>query len=1020
MTTNNFNINDVLWNNLRTCQKESINVGLDYIKKPFSDEIKSCLISLPTGAGKSGVIAILCHQAMQKRILVLCHRRAVCDQLILEVSGGFFSKITANEYDLKKTVFSKIDDTSKNGIYISTFQKLQSFNEDELKVLKNNIDLIIIDEGHSEPSPVWRTLVRGLKAHKIVITATPYRNDLFQFDINGNSSFIYSFERALSDGILCEPTFKTIEYDELINHIQYFFDLNPGTKCIIKCNKFSDIIDYYNLLNSHFKILAIHEQYANDKRDNVKSSVPKNLKESAYDIIIHQRKLDEGVDIPQAKLLILTYPVNSGRELVQTIGRVVRLFDDVNPEVVEFTQGINHQIWLNYRKFDASLSTPEAITKFIASLDTNKLIDIYLDAFPDASYYGNRFLSKFNINDFTPSSSLIIPTASVCFLNKSNGFSLHVMSDLLFWRSNNAGELAKQFDTDFDIKLIVSIAFNKSKFLKDHFFFEPSLEITLLKEISKDIIAVYDSRGRRFDYDEELNLGSAIVQDKLFSIMSSGESVKTTEASSKSFSTTKRRPQSVVVKGDDLDKQLVDTQGNAAYRLATLRCDTYDQFNKKSGSFYVGVDSGRISDQKDNSFSLAELNDWLEHIAVQFTIKGKKTSALIDSFAKPIQPQSNLNILSVIFDFSALNSPLSIKVNGNLFSVDNNFIYREFKSGFLLDPNIADSHISANLIENEPFFQFSSDSDILFSTDPDIEPDKNIIDFLAKNLHCALLERGIGYSSGRFYQLQLPIEKSFSLDDSNLSSVIVGLACLLNKDLDEKGFKDSLYQVINNDEFSEDSIFYLLDKLKAYSLPNPTIEDLGPFYKYIPEADLVINTDMGTEPADFILSSTEKLVYVHVKCGSSTTRPQSSAGGLAEVGSQAIKNIEMLTSNNTKLKPGNWTELLSPWPKNSAKLLMNERIRMFNRQRYSAQDHIDREKKLNEVWDLIAQRRSSHAVRKEIWIVAANSFSRKHFSEQLAKGSTANSESLQAYQLIQSWLSNAHSNDVELKIFVSP
>jgi len=547
------------------------------------------------------------------------------------------------------------------------------------------------------------------------------------------------------------------------------------------------------------------------------------------------------------------------------------------------------------------------------------------------------------------------------------------MSDLLFWRSNNAGELAKQFDTNFDIKLIVSIAFNKSKFLKDHFFFEPSLEITLFKEISEDIIAVYDSRGRRFDYDAELKLGGAIVQDKLFNVMSSGASVKTTEASSKSFSTTKRRPQSVVVKGDNLDEQLVDTQGNAAYRLANLRCDTYDQFNNKSGSFYVGVDSGRISDQKDNSFSLAELNDWLNHIAAQFEIEEKKSSALVDSFAKPIQPKPNLNVLSLIFDFSFLNAPLTAKINGSSFEIDNNFIYREFKNGFLLDSNIPDSHISVNLLENEPFFKFSSESDILFSTDQSIEPDKNLIDFLAKNLHSALLEGGIGYSNGKFYQLQLPIEKSFSLDRSNLSNVIIGLECLLNKKIDEKGFKDNVYQVIKNDEFSEDSIFYLLDKLKAYSLPNPTIEDLGPFYKYIPGADLIINTDMGTEP-----------------------------------------------SNNSKLKPGNWTELLSPWPKNGAKLLMKERIRMFNNQRYSAKSKMEREKKLTEVWDLISQRRSSHAVRKEIWIVAANSFSRDHFSKQLKQGATANSESLQAYQLIQSWLSNAHSNDIELKIFVSP
>ncbi len=50
---------------------------------------------------------------------------------------------------------------------------------------------------------------------------------------------------------------------------------------------------------------------------------------------------------------------------------------------------------------------------------------------------------------------------------------------MLYWRCNNSGELAKQFITRFGIHIIVSIAFNRSKFLKDQFFFEPSLEITL-------------------------------------------------------------------------------------------------------------------------------------------------------------------------------------------------------------------------------------------------------------------------------------------------------------------------------------------------------------------------------------------------------------------------------------------------------------------------------------------------------------------------------------------------------------
>jgi hypothetical protein len=175
---------------------------------------------------------------------------------------------------------------------------------------------------------------------------------------------------------------------------------------------------------------------------------------------------------------------------------------------------------------------------------------------------------------------------------------------------------------------------------------------------------------------------------------------------------------------------------------------------------------------------------------------------------------------------------------------------------------------------------------------------------------------------------------------------------------------------------------------------------------------------MGTEPADFILSSPDKLVYVHIKCGSSQN-PQSSAGALAEVGSQAIKNIEMLISGNNNLRAANWNRLLGPWPQRGAAQLMNERIRMFEGQAFTAANENERELKTEAVWDVIAQRRRSSTVSKEVWIVAANSFSASHFEAQLQRGHNAQSTSLQAYQLIQSWMSTAHSNDVDLKIFVS-
>lgn len=1016
MLIRDISINDVLWISLRECQKISIETALGYLQSPLTEDAKSCLISLPTGSGKSGVISVVSHLANQNRTLVLCHRRAVCDQLYSEIGGKFFRERANGEEIPLKRVFNNIDDTSLNGIYVSTFQKLQSFSTEQLAELKQNIDLVIIDEGHAEPSPVWSRLVRGMGAHKIVITATPYRNDLFQFDISADDSFIYTFEKAKEDGVLKEPEFESIPHHQLNIYIRGFLDENPGSKCIVKCNKFNDVESYYEHLNNHFHLLAVHEQYSGDQRANVKSKVPANLKDSAYEVIIHQRKLDEGVDIPQAKLLVLTYPVSSGRELVQTIGRVVRLFGDITPKVIELGNNSNEQMWLNYRRFDASLNSDEAVRKFIASLDASKLIELYLDAFPDASYYGNRFLSKFDLNDFDPINSLNIPTASICFLNTTVGFNSELLSDLLYWRCNNSGELAKQFVTPFDINMVVSIAFNRSRFLKDRFFFEPSLEITLFKELNNGIVAVFDSRGRRFNMDKELRLGSSVSQDKLLQVLTLGEKARTKEASSRSVSTARKRPESIMVKGPHLE-QMADQQANASYRLATARFDTFDALDRKSGSYYVGVDSGRISDQKESSFNLTELNEWLETMNSVLTEIRNVDNTLINSFAKPIPVDTSLNVESVIFDFTKFNSPICILINDNRFNLDNQFLYRGYSDGFLLVEGVEESKIRVELSLDSPYLNLVIDTPIFLLLDDGEVADENIEDFLHEHLHKVLLDRGVGYAQGKFYQIKLPVENAFNFANSSLANVVIGLPELLQDRLDEKGIFDGVIQV-DDQEFSDNSIFFLVDKLKANSLPDPTRAQLEPFGSFIPNADIILNTDMGTEPADFILSSKNKLVFVHIKCGN-TTAPRSSAGALAEVGAQAIKNIEMLVSSNQLLKPGNWNRLSDAWPSNNADQRMNERIRLFNRQRFDALNAQGKAQKLQEVWDVISQRRQSSAVRKEIWIVAGNSFSVEHFSEQLMLGANASSETLQAFQLIMSWISTAHDNDIDLRIFVS-
>ncbi|MBZ7258301.1 hypothetical protein FMK76_17760, partial [Klebsiella pneumoniae] len=73
------------------------------------------------------------------------------------------------------------------------------------------------------------------------------------------------------------------------------------------------------------------------------------------------------------------------------------------------------------------------------------------------------------------------------------------------------------------------------------------------------------------------------------------------------------------------------------------------------------------------------------------------------------------------------------------------------------------------------------------------------------------------------------------------------------------------------------------------------------------------------------------------------------------------------------------------------------------------------------VLEKINRRRASSLVRKEIWIVVGNGFSLNHFKSQFNPSVVKKSqESMQSYQLIDSWLLQSKSLGIDVKFFVSP
>ncbi|MEN2751961.1 DEAD/DEAH box helicase family protein [Psychrobacter sp. FBL11] len=1016
---------------LRDCQKTSLDTISKYLR---SKSERSCLISLPTGAGKSGVICIASHNSKSKRVLILTHRRAVCDQLAKQLKGDFHKKILGNAADISnlKTVFKGINNFEKKGVYCTTIQTITMLSESELESIKDKIDLVIFDEGHAEPASKWSKAVKKFECKKIIITATPYRNDLFSFDIDVKHHHIYTFKTAVENQDILEPIFEVVAKDRLFERIREIKASQPDSVCIIKCKEFSDVQEYFDLMKTEFNTAAIHEQYAKSSNENTLQNVPANISDKDYEVIIHQKKLDEGVDIPQAKILILTYPISSGRELVQTVGRVVRIYGDYQPYVIGLSNNKNLDLWSNFREFDEYLSNNKTAEKFIKTLDTAVLIESYIDEFPEYSYYNSGFKKKFDFEGFDPIESLEIPLASVCFYEKNSDFDLTDCLDKLYWEFNRQGALSKYYS---ELGIVTSIVFNNSRFLKDSLFFEPSLEIMIVKELGNDYIAIFDSQGRTFSYDNDLGIGKAVNMDTLFKVISHPDKTTLTkQANTRALLTSNHRPEGISYIGDL--EAINHPATNSVYAITTGKFNSINNLSKKiDDSYYLGVESGRVSDQKKRRFSYQEFTEWLANIYDRFQSSYTLQSNFVGSFAKHTDSVPKEEPSACILDFTDIEN-LSFNYGNITYHLDSDYIYRVYDQGFsLLDicdlspvlsysTNILPSakftlcidKFNSEHIKVQLYFDNENNLCIITSDELSFYKESTLLkheDILNNENVKLLYNSGVVFLKGNFFESRMPTESGEL--NKNLMSKIIPLDCLLEKALSEK---DEANTTINS--FGYNSIFHEIDKLSNIRNSDPNLSTLGYFYNYLANVDLVLCTDMGTEPADFILSSPDKLVMVHVKCGDARSSPKSGVNAIAEVGSQAVKNLHALVGQKFE-RYSNDTWLRKKWSvgnENSNKVELDSRIRLFNG--FYDLNLFQKPETLDDVLGEIDKRRKDVLVKKEMWIVVGNGFSASHFKKQMENISTAEGTSKQAYQLIDTWLTQFSNYEVELKLFVSP
>jgi superfamily II DNA or RNA helicase len=175
--------------------------ALGFMVKHLSELNSPCLVRMPTGTGKTGLIACLTRLSNQESSLVLTPWAHLRNQMISDLDKAFWEKteIVPGEAAVVAMYPSNAEDVLKQDgkkVIVATFATLNALRRDHpdtYKKLAKTISLVLVDEGHYEPAVEWGKSVKGLNTKTVLLTATPYRNDLKLFRITDSERSAHHF-----------------------------------------------------------------------------------------------------------------------------------------------------------------------------------------------------------------------------------------------------------------------------------------------------------------------------------------------------------------------------------------------------------------------------------------------------------------------------------------------------------------------------------------------------------------------------------------------------------------------------------------------------------------------------------------------------------------------------------------------------------------------------------------------------------------------------------------------------------
>lgn len=1013
-------IDKKLYAKLRKPQKEAFDKMLLYSKDYKAGKThKAALVQMPTGSGKTGVIACLAHyNPYVNNVLIISPRIALRNQLMREVGGVFF-KGRGFKNRLTKVIYTADADkdfpviSGSDNIVISTIQKLHNLavkeNENFLDLI-DKIDLILFDEGHYEPSALWSSTIRSFNCPRIIFTATPFRNDFKSFDIDSNYTYSYSLNESIATGILRRVEVikrtKINRPSDFVKDVLTCYDelctsgkVSADARIIIRCDDEASIRQIAKVLSrTSQSFVAVHENFDNQNHNTWEHKNVPDPQITDAKIWIHQYKLLEGIDEPRFRVLALFEPFKNTRQLIQQVGRIIRNPEKVIDQAAYFidhSNGKQEKMWNDYLEYDKQSK------KFSSKSINDMVIEGMADILPSKEYIDKDFRERFDINqDINPIVSEIKLPLRCNLIEQTDYFDVDTVCNFLEKRFKDLDFRFKKYSlTGRKGHLYFYIQITNSPILAEKYFLNLSLNVCVFTLLSNKRIAFFDTLNFSPINFDKIGFGKAVSPKLIKKMLAQNEDSRLTQVTLKnsnlgnrSVRTHSYSASSIEEVTPYLDDHAQIISGITGYSFEGIEANNNKKIMQRR---YIGISKGRISEGSDYH-PLEKYLSWLDGLDSILSNSKRKALNTFERYSREKYDVKETDPLHILLDLSEVEELRFKDVN----EMEREVIFEDLSSEI---SEISSGNFEFTLMEdaNTLYLQIRYDQKrkkyLLESADikgkyfTDGEEKKGLITLLNETQSFRIVpkEKNCIYIDGNFYEPVLKVGQNF--DEKNFH---VGKILITDPFLEKNGHEKGKVCKSDHSGWEVDSLFDLIHRRgKATS-----------FERIFGSPDILICDDMGTEVADFILSDNNRIVFIHAK-GLGNDISYCSASKLQDVCGQATKNIQYLSMFNG-LQPKHLNRWDLPWRGTKTKGYVKSRKLMGTG-------------KPEQLWDKIQTRIKDPLSNKEVWLVLGRMLSKKALLEGLKKDNPS-PEAVQAAILLHGTMTNVNSIGAKLRIFCQP